>query len=121
MSDGNDSADEEVAGAPFPLSQLGGNQVEIKRLHEIRPVWDHEVILEIFVCGGVPPLHKISAVRHNGKFLEVFFAIVQPNGGIVHDVKRPRSFMLHTYPQAMNSFERPKEKRPPSRKRSSRH
>ena len=94
----------------YPLSRLGGNQEMICAMHARRPEWDYEMVAEVFSCGGVPPLHEILSMRHNGRFTEVFFAIMQPNGTIVTDVKEPRAFMLRTYPKATVNLSKQQER-----------
>ena len=75
----------------YNLRNIGGNYTEIRALHELRDVWDSEIVLEIIQWGGVPPLHSISSFVQREHYREARCNFIQPNGTLIRDIKLPVS------------------------------
>jgi len=81
----------------YDLAQLGGDDVEVRRIVQCRNKWDAEVVEELIRWGARPRLFKVHALYEGGAYVKAQCTFVQLDGRLVRDVWMPLEYLRMEY------------------------
>jgi hypothetical protein len=84
---------------PYDPAKLGHPHMadEYRRIADLNPTWDEEMIEELIRWGGPPPLHSIGRERERGPCVEWNCTFVDHRGRLVPNVWMGKGWMAARY------------------------